>query len=518
MSPSTEPPLQESRSESNLHGGDAIRAQRIAQLSDWAAKGLNPYPYRFDRTATAAHLQAHYAELANGVDTQDVVSVAGRIMAIRNAGLFLDLQDESGKIQAVCHKDYLTPGCLETLKWLDLGDIVGVTGIVRRTPRGELSIRVERYELLAKALLPLPEKYHGLNDLETRTRQRYLDLIVNAESRDRLKKRAQVVASIRQSLTQAGFLEVETPMLHPIAGGAAAKPFVTHHNALDTDLYLRIAPELYLKRLIAGGLSDKLFELNRCFRNEGISPKHNPEFTSVEIYQAYVDYTEMMTLTETLVSQAALAVTGAMRVPYGDIELDFTPPWPRKRMSDLIFEKTGVDFMTLDSDLAAREAAKKLGVDLDVSDARMSWGHCVAAAFEARVEAALIQPIHVMDLPQAISPLAKIKREQVQRNPQPVQLLVERFESFAFGWELANAFSELTDPLDQRARFEAQVAERAAGDAEAHPMDLDYINALEYGLPPTGGMAIGIDRLAMLLTNASHIRDVILFPTLRPKH
>ncbi|MEB3245759.1 MAG: lysine--tRNA ligase [Vampirovibrionales bacterium] len=539
----------------DLHGGEAIRAQRIAQLAEWHARGQNPFPYKFVRSSHAQTLHEQYESLEAGGETQDRVQLAGRIMAIRNSGMFLDLKDETGRIQIVCHKDYLSAAYQETLKWLDIGDCIGVTGIVRRTPRGELSVRAEGYELLAKALLPLPEKHHGLTDIEVRTRQRYVDLIVNEDSRQKLRKRCQIVSVLRRTLEDQGFLEVETPMLHPIAGGAAAKPFITHHNTLDTDLYLRIAPELYLKRLIAGGLSDKLFELNRCFRNEGISPKHNPEFTSVEIYQAYADYFDMMTLSESLVCAAAQAIHGTLKVPFGDQVFDFTPPWPRKTMCGMIAEKTGIDFMQIDSHSGAFEAARKAGVDLsELPESKKTWGHCVAAVFEARCEQDLIQPTHVIDFPQAISPLAKIKREQAMQVqtfgetkatqlagadsqglvPQEqassvaplvgvndgqitVRLLTERFESYVNGWEIANAFSELTNPLDQRARFESQLAERAAGDDEAHAMDDDYINAMEYGLPPTGGLGLGIDRLAMLLTDTQNIRDIILFPTLRPK-
>jgi lysyl-tRNA synthetase class 2 len=393
------------------------------------------------------------------------------------------------------------------LRLLDLGDMIGVEGIVRRTPRGELTVNAATVTVLAKALLPLPEKFHGLADLETRYRQRYLDLIVNPESRETLRRRSLIIAGIRRLLLERGYLEVETPMLHTIAGGATAKPFVTHHNALDMDLYLRIAPELHLKRLIVGGLSDKVFEINRCFRNEGLSPRHNPEFTSLELYEAYADYTDMMALTETLIAGAAEAVCGATKVTYGDRTIDLTPPWPRRSMAALVQDKTGVDFLALDGAAPAIAAARKLGCDVAGT---ASWGHALEAAFAHAVEPGLVQPTHVIDFPRDISPLAKAHRGGDSR-------LVERFETYVNGWEVANAFSELTDPRDQLARFEAQMRARAGGDDEAQMLDADFVAALEYGMPPTGGLGIGIDRLVMLLTNSPSIRDVIAFPTMRPK-
>ena len=361
--------------------------------------------------------------------------------------------------------------------------------------------------MLSKALLPLPEKYHGLTDIETRYRQRYIDLIVNEESRDRLQKRSRIIAAIRTYLSAQGFLEVETPMLHLIPGGAAAKPFSTHHNALDLTMYLRIAPELHLKRLMVGGLSDKIFEMNRCFRNEGISPRHNPEFTSVEIYQLFADYHDMMNLTEELIQYVAQTVLGTTQVIYDGIELDLSSPWPRKSMVDLVTEKTGVDFSKIQTVEDARTAAQKIGgIPLKGKD---TWGKVVEAVFAEKVESSLVQPIHVIDHPLDISPLAKAHRTDPR--------LTERFESYMNKWEIANAFSELTDPIDQRQRFEAQMSERDGGDDEAHLMDSDFVTALEHGLPPTGGLGIGIDRLVMILTNAPSIRDVIAFPTMKPK-
>lgn len=486
---------------------EAIRQQRVDKLATWANDhGVNPYPYRFEKSHSNAQLQAHYAALETGTETEDIATVAGRIMAIRNSGMFLDVQDDSGKLQVFCHKESLPEPYLSQLKLLDIGDWVGATGTIRRTPRGELSLRAKEVHLLSKTLLPLPEKYHGLTDVETRYRQRYLDLMMNQETRDTLRKRSAIITSIRQYLVDAGFLEVETPILQGIAGGAAAKPFVTHHNSLDQDMYLRIAPELYLKRLVVGGLSEKVFELNRNFRNEGISPRHNPEFTMMEVYQAYADYTDMMTLTENLFAHAAQVALGTTKIKYGEHEIDLTPPWPRKPMAECVTAATGVDFMAIDNDGDARKVGRELGCDIRDHD---SWGVVLEQVFEEKVEHTLIQPIHITDYPREISPLAKVHRD----NPR----LVERFETRVNGWEVANAFSELNNPLDQRERFEDQLKAREQGDDEAHQMDTDYITALEYGLPPTGGLGVGIDRLVMLLTNSSNIRDVIAFPTLKIK-
>jgi lysyl-tRNA synthetase class 2 len=484
-----------------------FRRARLDKLQALQALGVDPYPYGFARSHDAATLDRLYGELAAGAITEDRVAVAGRIRAIRNSGMFIDLHDVSGKIQIFGHKDFLAADQLPLLRLLDLGDMIGVEGVIRRTPRGELTVNATRLTLLAKALLPLPEKFHGLADLETRYRQRYLDLIVNPESRDTLRRRSLITGVIRRLLLERGFLEVETPMLHTIPGGATAKPFVTHHNALDMDLYLRIAPELHLKRLIVGGLSDKVFEINRCFRNEGLSPRHNPEFTSLELYQAYADYTDMMELTEALVAGAADAACGATRITYAGTALDLTPPWPRRSMADLVRDQTGVDFLALDSAGAAVAAARSLGCEIA---GKASWGHALEAAFAHAVEPGLIQPTHVIDFPRDISPLAKAHRGGDPR-------LVERFETYVNGWEVANAFSELTDPLDQRSRFEAQMQARAGGDEEAQMLDEDFVTALEYGMPPTGGLGIGIDRLVMLLTDNPSIRDVIAFPTMRPR-
>ncbi|HJU15006.1 MAG TPA: lysine--tRNA ligase [Stellaceae bacterium] len=485
---------------------DPLRAVRRTKRDGLRALGIDPYPYAFARTDEAADLERRHQGLAAGAETGERVRVAGRIRAIRNSGMFIDLVDASGKVQIFCHKDFLSPEGLAAVRLLDIGDVIGVEGLIRRTPRGELTVNAEAVTVLAKALRPLPEKYHGLADVELRYRQRYLDLIVNEASRATLRRRSRIIAALRADLIERGFLEVETPMLHAIPGGASAKPFVTHHNALDLDLYLRIAPELHLKRLLVGGLADKVFEINRNFRNEGLSPRHNPEFTSLELYEAYVDYAAMMSLTEELVGKAAEAAVGGLAINYGGTAIDLAPPWPRRGMAELVQEATGVDFLAIADEAAARRAAAGLGAAIVGHE---SWGQALEAAFAARVEDRLIQPIHVTGFPRDISPLAKADRNDPR--------LAERFETYVYGWEIANAFSELTDPDDQRARFEAQMRARAAGDEEAQPLDEDYVTALEYGLPPCGGLGVGIDRLVMLLTDSPSIRDVIAFPTLRPR-
>ena len=482
---------------------DPLRRVRLDKLETLRGMGIDPYPVSFSRSAEAAELDQRYSALAVGAETNDEVRVAGRIRAMRNNGMFIDLHDASGKIQIFSHKDHLAPDQLALLRLFDIGDLIGVEGRIRRTARGELTVNASTLTLLAKALRPLPEKYHGLADIELRYRQRYLDLIMNQESRETLRRRSRIIAEMRAHLLAHGYLEVETPMLHGIPGGATAKPFVTHHNALDLELYLRIAPELHLKRLVVGGLSDKVFEINRCFRNEGISPRHNPEFTTLELYEAYADYTDMMTLTEQIVAQAARAVTGGLQISYGGTAIDLTPPWPRRSMAELVLEHTGIDFLVLDED-GAQKALDQLHIE-----ETENWGRALEEAFSLCVEDKLIQPTHVTGFPRDISPLAKADR----KDPR----LVERFETYVYGWEIANAFSELNDPLDQRARFEAQMLARAAGDEEAQPLDEDYVLALEYGLPPCGGLGIGIDRLVMLLTDSPSIRDVIAFPTLRPR-
>lgn len=485
---------------------EQIRQTRIQKLADLADKGVNPYPYVFDKNADAADLQEKYKDLAAGEETEDVYSVAGRVMAIRNTGMFIDLMDATGKIQIFSHKENLSEDQMKVLKLVDIGDIIGFTGSVRRTPRGELSIKSTSLKLLSKSLLPLPEKFHGLTDVETRYRQRYVDMIVNEDVRKTFRTRSLIIQKIREYLTSQGFLEVETPMLHPQAGGANARPFVTHHNTLDMDMFMRIAPELYLKRLMVGGVSEKIFEINRSFRNEGIDVRHNPEFTMMELYQAYVDYNEMMALTENLVSHVAQEVLGTMKIQYGENEIDLTPPWDRKTMIGAIKEATGVDFnscFTLDD---AKAKAKSLNINPEDCD---NWGQVIDLIFEEKVEPSLIQPVHIIDYPRDISPLAKVHRDN--------ERLTERFETRVNGWEIANAFSELTDPIDQRMRFEAQALAKAGGDEEAMEIDEDFICALEHGMPPAGGLGIGIDRIVMLLTNSPSIRDVIAFPTLKKR-
>jgi lysyl-tRNA synthetase, class II len=485
---------------------DPLRAVRLAKLDGLKELGIDPYPYEFARTDEAAELERRYGALAAGAATETRVRVAGRIRAIRNSGMFIDLHDVSGKIQIFCHREHLDSLGQSALRLLDIGDLIGVEGVVRRTPRGELTVDAGAIWVLAKALRPLPEKYHGLADVELRYRQRYLDLIMNGGSRETLRRRSEIIAALRSHLLARGYLEVETPMLHAIPGGASARPFVTHHNALDIDLFLRVAPELHLKRLVVGGLADRVFEINRCFRNEGLSPRHNPEFTTLELYEAYVDYKSMMRLTEELITTAAETVLGTLRIAYGDTEIDLSPPWPRRSMAELVRQATGVDFLEIGDAAAAHTAARRLDVALTGGE---NWGQVLEAVFAARVEDTLIAPIHVTGFPREISPLAKADRSNLR--------LAERFETYVYGWELANAFSELTDPQDQRARFEAQMQARAAGDDEAQLLDEDYLTALEYGLPPCGGLGIGIDRLVMLMTNSMSIRDVIAFPTLRPR-
>ncbi len=483
---------------------ETIRQGRIQKLTELADKGICPYPYTFDKTADAQELQDKYKDLAAGEETQDVYSVAGRIMAMRNTGMFIDLQDSSGKIQIFCHKENMPIEMVKMLKLVDIGDIVGFTGTIRRTPRGELSIKATTYTLLSKALLSLPEKFHGLTDVETKYRQRYVDLIVNKETRDTFKKRSLIISKIREFLANKGYLEVETPILQTVASGANARPFTTHHNALDMGMTMRIALELYLKRLIVGGVSERVYEIGKCFRNEGIDTRHNPEFTMIELYQAYADYNDMMELTENMVAFVAQEVLGTTKIKYGENEIDLTPPWDRKTMLGAVQEYTGLDFNECFTAEEARKMADSVGVHVEEDDC---WGKVIDKVFEEKVEPHLIQPIHITDYPLEISPLAKVHRD----NPR----LTERFETRVNGWEIANAFSELTDPIDQRSRFEAQAREKANGDEEAMELDDDFIEALEYGMPPTGGMGMGIDRLVMLLTDSQTIRDVIAFPTMK---
>jgi lysyl-tRNA synthetase class 2 len=488
-----------------LDDENALKKSKLVKLTALENAGLEAFPHKFNREHTAEFLQEKYAGLEMGVETTDRVVTAGRIMATRNSGMFIDLHDASGKIQIFSHKDSLSEDELKKLDYFDLGDIIGVEGTIRRTPRGELSIRASNLTMLAKSFLPLPEKYHGLSDIEQRYRQRYLDLIVNEESRKTLRARSKIVSIIRKFMDAMGALEVETPILHPILGGASAKPFMTHHNALDSEFYLRVAPELYLKRLIVGGFADGVYEIGRLFRNEGVSIKHNPEFTTIEGYHAYMDYFDIMDLIENLVREIVLTLHGKTVISFGEHEIDFGSKWKRASMVDLVKEATGINFMDCPDASSAQAKAKEAGIKLDP---KLNWGQVVEAVFAEKVEHTLIQPTHVMDHPIDISPLAKTHRDNSR--------LVERFESFVNGWEIANAFTELNDPRIQFERFMAQVEQRDAGDDEAQMLDKDYITALEYGLPPTGGWGMGIDRLCMLLTDSHNIRDVICFPTLKP--
>ncbi|WP_394239395.1 lysine--tRNA ligase [Niallia oryzisoli] len=483
-----------------------VRREKLAQLRD---KGLDPFGKRFERTHLALELIEQYEALEKEViDEKDVsVTIAGRIMTKRGKGKagFAHIQDLSGQIQIYVRQDAVGEEQYEIFNIADLGDIVGITGKLFKTKVGELSIKANNFELLTKSLRPLPDKFHGLKDVEQRYRQRYLDLIMSQESKETFVSRSRIIRSIRNYLDQNGYLEVETPMMHAIAGGAAARPFITHHNALDMQLFMRIAIELHLKRLIVGGL-EKVYEIGRVFRNEGVSTRHNPEFTMIELYEAYADYRDIMALTENLVAHVAQEVLGTTKVQYGDYEVDLTPQWKRLHMVDAIKEYTGVDFWNVTTVEEAKQLAKENNIEIKDT---MEYGHIINEFFEQRVEDKLIQPTFIFGHPVEISPLAK-KNDEDPR-------FTDRFELFIVGREHANAFTELNDPIDQRERFEAQLKEREQGNDEAHMMDDDFIEALEYGMPPTGGLGIGIDRLVMLLTNSPSIRDVLLFPLMRHK-
>jgi lysyl-tRNA synthetase class 2 len=492
----------ESRENSEAVDLNELLRVRRDKLNELYAQGINPYGGRFLVTHKAEEILKNFDQL------EDLPTIiAGRLMAKRTHGKasFGNLQDLTGQIQIYVRKDHVGEDNYELFSRLDLGDIIGVEGTIFRTRRGEISVSARKITILAKSLRPLPEKWHGLKDVDLRYRQRYLDLIVNPEVKQVFIKRNRLIQSIRQQLDELGFLEVETPMMQTIAGGAAARPFITHHNALNMDLYLRIAPELFLKRLLVGGL-ERVFEINRNFRNEGISTKHNPEFTMVEMYQAYADYRDMMELAEKLVSKAAQEVAGTMVISYQGHTINLTPPWKRLSMLEAIEKYVGIDFSKAQTDAEAREMAKHLDLAIDN---KATKGTVVFEVFDALVEPKLVQPTFITNHPIEVSPLAKRNAEDPN--------YTDRFEFFIAGREMGNAFSELNDPIDQRERFLKQVEQRAAGDQEAHMMDEDYVQALEYGMPPAGGMGIGIDRLVMLLTDSASIRDVILFPTMRPK-
>ncbi len=485
---------------------DALSVRRT-KLEAWRRQGVDPFGSSFAPT----HRTADVVRSAEALTREDlaehktVVSLAGRLMTRRGHGKagFAHLLDQEGLIQIYARVDDLGEEAYEQFEMLDIGDIVGVEGFVFKTKRGEVTVHLERFILLAKSLRPLPEKWHGLRDVEIRYRRRYLDLIMNTQTRETFVLRSRVIQSMRRHLDEQGFLEVETPTLHTVAGGAAARPFFTHHNALDMPLVMRIALELHLKRLIVGGL-ERVYEIGRVYRNEGVSTKHNPEFTMMELYAAYMDFQGMMTLTEELIRQIAQDVCQTTQLTYGGRRISLGTPWRRAHMVDLIRDVTGVDFFRVTSVQEAREAARQHGVPLTPA---MQFGHIVNEFFEQKVESTLTDPVFVFGHPVEISPLAKKNSDDPR--------FTDRFELFILGREYANAFSELNDPIDQRERFEAQLQERVLGNEEAHEMDEDFILALEYGMPPTGGLGIGIDRLVMLLADQPSIRDVLLFPLMR---
>lgn len=486
--------------ETDLNEQMQVRLDKMHKIEE---KGLKPFGYRYEFTHRSGDVKENFDALA---EAETEVKLAGRVMAIRGHGktCFMDMQDKDGRIQVYVRKDVLGEENYALIKMMDIGDTVGVTGTVFRTHMGEVSIKAVALEMLSKSLRPLPEKWHGLKDVETRYRQRYVDLIVNPDVRDTFVKRSQIIRSVRDVLDSHGFLEVETPILNTIAGGAAARPFISYHNALDMQVYMRIAPELYLKRLIVGGM-DRVYELGRVFRNEGIDNRHNPEFTSVEIYQAFADYRDMMDLTEEVVVKTAEKVLGTTTINYEGVEIELASPWKRISMIDAVKEYAGKDFTNVTDLEEARAMAKELNVEVE---ATWGIGKIINACFEEYVEDKLIQPTFITGHPKEISPLAKSNPE----NPE----ITDRFEAFIYGREICNGFTELNDPIDQRERFLKQVEERANGDEEANMMDEDFVTALEYGLPPTGGLGIGIDRLVMFLTNSSTIRDVLFFPTMKP--
>ena len=476
-----------------------VRREKLSKLQEM---GRDPFVQsRYDRTNYSMDIKNNFEEMEG-----KVVKIAGRIMSKRLQGKagFIDIQDQEGRIQCYVRKDRIGEEEYDLFKTYDIGDIIGLEGEVFKTKKEEISVKATAVVLLSKSLQVLPEKYHGLKDQDIRYRQRYVDLIVNPEVKDAFLTRTKALKALRSYLDQRGFLEVETPILNTIAGGANARPFVTHHNTLDIPMYLRIANELYLKRLIVGGF-DKVYEMGRMFRNEGMSIKHNPEYTAMELYQAYADYEDMMRITEELISHMAEVATGSTVVNYQGTEIDFKPPWRRMTMIECVKEYTGVDFDTIDTDEEALAIAREKGIEIIPG---MRRGEVINAFFEEFGEDKLIQPTFITHHPVEVSPLAKRNAEDPRKT--------DRFEAFANKWELANAFSELNDPIDQKARFMDQMRKKELGDDEACDMDEDFINALEVGLPPTGGLGIGIDRVMMLLTNSASIRDVILFPTMKP--
>jgi len=491
----------------NRRGFFAERTRRLAAIDELRNTGTNPYPYRFDRTHTLGELREKFGNLEAGNETDVTTSVAGRIMLKRDQGklIFVTIRDRSADIQLFISKASVGDAQFDAINSLDLGDWVGAQGTVMTTRKGELSVKVTALELLSKSLRPLPDKWHGLTDIDTRYRQRYADLIVNEEARRVFEVRHATIASFRRTLIERGYIEVETPVLHMEAGGAHARPFVTHHNTLDMQLYLRIALELHLKRLIVGGM-ERVFEIGRVFRNEGTSTRHNPEFTMMESYQAFADHTDVMDLTEVLIRNAARDALGATIVMIRGIEFDLSKPWPRVPMIDLVSVAVGEKVHPSQPVEDLRKLAQKHGVN---TETRWGSGRIIEALFAEKSEAKLIEPTFVTGHPIEISPLARVDRND--------PYLTERFELFVGTHEIVNGFSELNDPIEQRARFAQEAKSKAEGDLEAGTIDEDYLRALEYGLPPTGGLGIGIDRLVMLLSGAASIKDVILFPTLRPE-
>jgi lysyl-tRNA synthetase, class II len=491
--------------------GSAVdeRASRLAQVEAMRARGEEPYPVRFDRTHTLTEVREHWEDrVETGTTSDDIVSVAGRVWTRRVQGklVFVTLREGPGELQLFVNKAELGDEAFARfLEEIERGDWVGVEGAVMKTKKGELSVNVKTFTLLSKSLRPLPEKWHGLSDTDTRFRQRYVDLIANDEARRIFAIRFGAVASMRSLLGELGYVEVETPVLHPILGGATARPFVTHHNALDADFYLRVAPELYLKRLIVGGFP-KVFEVARVFRNEGVSTRHNPEFTMLELYEAFADYYDMMRLTEQLIARAATDTLGTTVVEWDGQTIDLTPPFARRSMIDLVKEHAGVSVHPSQPVEEVREICDKFEIPYE---SHWGSGKLLLEIYEKTTESKLIAPTYVCDYPIEVSPLARTHRED--------PTLTERFELLIGGREIANAFSELNDPIEQRRRFEAQAELKRRGDAEANDVDDDYLRALEYGLPPTGGMGMGIDRIVMLLAGVTSIKEVILFPHLRPE-
>ena len=486
---------------SNQSNESNIISEKLKKVEELKEAEIEPYGRNYEKIN-------NIEEISQYDETSDkVFKTAGRIVAYRRMGKngFGHIQDFTGKFQYYVKKDEVGEEQYEIYKKLGLGDFIGIEGTLFRTQTGELTLRAKSFEVLSKNIRPLPEKFHGLTNVETRYRQRYVDLVMNREVMETMKKRFQIVRFFRKYLEEKGFIEVETPMMHPIAGGATARPFTTHHNALDMELFLRVAPELYLKRLLVGGF-EKVFEINRSFRNEGISIKHNPEFTMMELYQAYADYVDMMNITEDLISKLTFELHGTYEIEYEDKKINMKSPWRRVKMKDIVKEVTGFDFDTVTNDEDAVAKAKEIGIPLEKDKTYTKYG-ILNLIFEEKVEETLINPTFIIEYPKEISPLSKNKKGETD--------WVDRFELFISGREFANAYSELNDPRDQKERFEEQVKMKEAGDDEAQNMDLDYIRALEYGMPPAGGLGIGIDRLVMLMTNSASIRDVILFPTLR---